>query len=152
MAIAHSRESSGMVDYDAPPNSHTFGKVQHVFVLSSGLSKYSTNLTQILTKNYYKIWFKIWSKIGPQNLDISFGLNSGWKIWLKNWPKYHDLNFGSISWFWSCKEHICPLSPHLGLWRILEVPDWGLVCWSSFGYGHGSLVDPYLEFWLYILI
>ena len=20
----------------------------------------------------------------------------------------------------------CPLSPHLGLWRMLEVPDWGL--------------------------
>ena len=97
MAIAHSKESSGMVDYNAPPNSRTFGKVQHVFVLSLGLSKYSTNLTQILTKNYYKIWFKIWSKNGPQNLDISFGFNSGWKIWIKNWSKCHDLNVGCLS-------------------------------------------------------
>ena len=28
--------------------------------------------------------------------------------------------------FWKVsKEHPCPLSPHLGLWRMLEVPDWG---------------------------
>ena len=25
------------------------------------------------------------------------------------------LNFGFPSWFWRCKEHPCPLSPHLGL-------------------------------------
>ena len=37
----------------------------------------------------------------------------------------HDPNFGSLSLFWRCKEHPCPLSSHFGLWRILEVPDWG---------------------------
>ena len=35
----------------------------------------------------------------------------------------HDLNFGSLSLFQKCKEHPCPLSHHLGLWRMLEVPD-----------------------------
>ena len=64
----------------------------------------------------------------------------------------HDPNFGSLSWFWRCKEHPCPLSPHLGLWRMLEVPDWGLASWSWFGYGHWSLIYPWSKFWLSILI
>ena len=63
----------------------------------------------------------------------------------------HDLNFGSLSWFRRCKEHPCPLSPHLGLWRTLEVPDWGLASWSWFGYGHLSLTHPRSEFWFSIL-
>ena len=64
----------------------------------------------------------------------------------------HMPNFGSLSWFWRCKEHPCPLSPDLGLWRMLEVPDWGLASWSWFGYGHWSLIHPWSEFWLSILI
>ena len=36
----------------------------------------------------------------------------------------HGPNFGSLSWFWWCKEHVCPLSPDLGFWRMLNVPDW----------------------------
>ena len=53
----------------------------------------------------------------------------------------HDLNFWSLSWFWRCKEHPCPLSPDFGLWRTLEVPDLGLSSWSWFGYvlNFGSL-------------
>ena len=51
-----------------------------------------------------------------------------------------------------CKEHPCPLSPHLGLWRILEVPDWDLAPWSWFGYGHWYLIHPFSKFWLSILI
>ena len=35
-------------------------------------------------------------------------------------------NFGSLSWFWRCKEHQCPLSPDFRLLRTLGVPDWGL--------------------------
>ena len=46
----------------------------------------------------------------------------------------------------------CPLSPHLGLWRMLEVPESGLASWSWFRYGHYSLIYPWLEFWLSILI
>ena len=61
----------------------------------------------------------------------------------------HDPNFGSLSWFLRCKEHPCPLSPLLGLWRMLEVPDWGLAPLSWFGYGHWSLIYPWSEFWLF---
>ena len=64
----------------------------------------------------------------------------------------HDPNFCSLSWFWRCKEHPCPLSPDFGLWRMLEVPDWGLASWSWFGYGHWSLIYPWSKFWLSILI
>ena len=64
----------------------------------------------------------------------------------------HDLNFGSLSWFWRCKEHLCPLSLHLGLWRMLEVPDWRLASWFSFEYGHWSLIYPRSKFWLSLLI
>ena len=62
-----------------------------------------------------------------------------------------DPNFGSLSWFWRCKEHPCPLSPHLGLCRMLEVPDWGLASWSWFGYVHWSFIHPWSKFWLSIL-
>ena len=54
--------------------------------------------------------------------------------------------FGSLSWFWSCKGHPCPVSPDLGLWRTLEVCDWGLASWSWFWYGHRSLIQACLNF------
>ena len=65
------------------------------------------------------------------------------------WYTY-GLNFGSLSWFWRCKEHPCPLSPHLGLWRMLEVPDWGFASWSWFGYGPWSLIHWWSKYWLYL--
>ena len=43
--------------------------------------------------------------------------------------------FWLSSWFWRGKEHPCPWSPHSGLRRVLEVPDWDLASWSCFGYG-----------------
>ena len=49
-------------------------------------------------------------------------------------------------------KHSCPLSPQLGLWGMLEVPDWGLASWYWFGYGHWSLIYPWSKFWLSILI
>ena len=58
----------------------------------------------------------------------------------------HVPNFCSLSWFSRCKEHLCPLSPNLGLWKTLEVPDWGLASCSWFAYGHLSLIDPWSEF------
>ena len=61
-------------------------------------------------------------------------------------------NFGSLSWFWSCKKHQCPLSPDLGLWRMLEVPDKGLASGSWFWYGHWSLIQPHSKFRLSILV
>ena len=35
---------------------------------------------------------------------------------------------------------------------MLVVPDWGLVYWSWFWYGHWSYVHLYSKFWLFILI
>ena len=67
------------------------------------------------------------------------------------WYTYDPI-FGSLSWFWRCKEHPCPLSPHLGVWRVLEVLDWSLASWSWFGYGHWLLIYPWSQFWLSILI
>ena len=68
------------------------------------------------------------------------------------WSLYnHDLNLSSLSWFLRCKEKPCPLSPHLGLLRMLEDPDWGLTTCFWFGYGHWSLVHPCSKFWLFIL-
>ena len=64
----------------------------------------------------------------------------------------HDPNFGSLSWFWRCKEHPCPLSPHLGLWRTLQLPDWGFASSSWFRYGQWSLIYLCSKFWLSIFI
>ena len=56
-------------------------------------------------------------------------------LWYGHWSLIHLFpNFGSLSWFWRCKEHPCPLSPHLVLWRMLEVPDWDLASWSWLGW------------------
>ena len=74
-------------------------------------------------------------------LDIVTGL------WYNNGPI-----FGSLSLFWKCKEHPCPLSSHLGVWRMPEVPVWGLASWSWYEYGHWSLTHPWSKFWLSILI
>ena len=35
----------------------------------------------------------------------------------------HDPNFCSLSWFWTCKEHPCSLSPYLWLWTM-RVGSW----------------------------
>ena len=64
----------------------------------------------------------------------------------------HAPNFSSPSLFWRCKEHPCPLSPHLGLLRTLEVPDWVIASWSWIGYCHLPLIYPWTKFWLSILI
>ena len=64
----------------------------------------------------------------------------------------HDLNFGSPSWCWLCKEHPCPLSPNLGLLRMLELPDWGLGSWPWFGYDQWSLIHQWSKCWIVILI
>ena len=64
----------------------------------------------------------------------------------------HILNFGFLSWFLRWKEHPHPFCTDLWLWRMLEVPDWGLASWYWFGYGHWSLVHMYSKFWLSILV
>ena len=64
----------------------------------------------------------------------------------------HFKNFGCLHWFLRCKEHACPSSPHFWRRRMMEVHDWGLAAWTWFGYGQWSLIYPYSEFWLSILI
>ena len=76
---------------------------------------------------------------------LDFDLNMFTDLWYPNIP-----NFGSLSWFWRCKEHPCPLSPIYGLWLGLEVPDWGLASWSWFGYGHWFFIYLYSDFWLHL--
>ena len=61
-------------------------------------------------------------------------------------------NFGSLSQFWRCKKHPCPLSPDWRLWRMLEVPYLVLAYWFWIGYCHGSLVHRSYKLWLSILI
>ena len=58
----------------------------------------------------------------------------------------------ALSWLWRWKEHPCPLSPDLGLWKVLEAPDWGLGSIYWFRYGHWSLIYQRSKFWLSILI
>ena len=103
-----------------------------------------TPMFQILA---YSLPFK-----GSKNIHVltgvwhlDFDLNMFTDLWYPNIP-----NFGSLSWFWRCKEHPCPLSPIYGLWLGLEVPDWGLASWSWFGYGHWFLIYLYSDFWLHL--
>ena len=60
--------------------------------------------------------------------------------------------FCSLYWFWRCKEHLCPLSPYLGLQRILEVPEWCLTYGSWFWYCQWSFIYPWSPFWLSVII
>ena len=82
---------------------------------------------------------------GISHLDLDLDMVTG--LWYT-----HNPILGSLSWFWRCKEHPCPLSPHLGLWRTLEVPDRGLVSWCWFEYGYWSLIYLYSKFWLSFFI
>ena len=98
-------------------------------------------------KNIHVLQFRIWGfwgcfrfLTGVLHLDLDLDMVTG--LWYTQ-----ILNFGSLSSFWRCKEHPCPLSPHLGLWRMLKVPDWGLASWSLFGYGLGSLIGLWLLAW-----
>ena len=93
-----------------------------------------------------------------------FGIGGCWKFFTGVWhldldldmvtgPWYtHVPNFCCLSWFWRCREHPHPLLPHLGLWRLLEVPDWGLASWNVFGCSHSSLIHPCSIFWPSILV
>ena len=78
-------------------------------------------------KNIYVLQVLIWDFGGCWRLltgvwHLDLDLNMFTDLWYPNIP-----NFGSLSWFWRCKEHPCPLSPIYGLSLGLGVPDWGLV-------------------------
>ena len=42
--------------------------------------------------------------------------------------------FSFLHWIKRCKEPSCPWSPGLGIWRTLEVPDWGFGSWLWWGW------------------
>ena len=122
------------------------------------------SLIHLYSKFWHYIWF--WScKEHPCPLSPDLGFRGCWRSLTGVWyldldfdmvtgPWYnHDPSFGSLSWFRRSKEHPCPLSPHLGLLRILKLkaPDWCLASVSWFVYGHWSLVHLWSEFWHSIL-
>ena len=82
------------------------------------------------------------------------GFGGHWRF--LTWVWHLDLDFdmviGSLSWFSRFKEHPYPLSLDLGLWRMLEIPSWGLASWFWLRYCHWSLMHPYSEFLLPIMI
>ena len=82
---------------------------------------------------------------GLWHLHIDLDMVTG--LWYTPDPK-----FGTLSWFWKCKEHLCPLSPDLGLWRMLEVPDWGFGPWCWLRYSDWSLIHHCSKIWLSVLI
>ena len=94
------------------------------FILSQ-IGSEKLSFFQVLSLSQIRVW----------HLDLDFDMVDGlWYI--------HDPNFGSLSWIWSFKEHLCPLSCDYGLWRIIEVPDWGLTFWFWFWHGNLSMVHP----------
>ena len=97
----------------------------------------------------FKSWF--WTLVGANSFWPGFTILI--LIWI--WSVvFHTLmiHILALSWFWRCKEPPCHLSPDLGLWRMLEVPHWGLASWYWLGYDHWSLIHPWSKFWLSILI
>ena len=88
----------------------------------------------------FKYFLGLW-----RTLEVpDWGLASWSWFGYGHWSLIYPLpEFWLLSWFWRCKEHPCPLSPDLGLWRMLEVPDWGLASSSWFEYVHCSLIPLY---------
>ena len=120
-----------------------FGKpIFYTFALYLDFEAENIHVLKVLIWGFGECW-RFLTKV----LHLDLNLDMVTDIWYTN-----SHNFGSLSWFWRCKEHPCPLSPDLGLWRTLEVPDWGLASWSWFLYGHWSLIYPWSNFWLSILI
>ena len=101
------------------------------------------------TSMSFKSWFRALGDAAGSWLGFGILI----MIWI--WSLVFDtpmLEILALYRFWRCKEHPCPLCSNLGLWRTLEVPDWGLGSWSLFGYGQCSLTLPSSEFWIVILI
>ena len=117
--------------------------------LSSNSFLSTLNLKVQRTSMSLKSWFEAFNDAGGSWLVLDILILSWiWSLFFSA-PMFW---IWALSVFWRCKEHPCPLSPDMGLWRTLEVPDWGLASWYWFGYGHWSLFHPYSEFWLSFLI
>ena len=95
----------------------------------------------------FKSWLGPWWGLGVPDL----GLASWTCFRYGQWSLIHPW---SECWFFNIflKVQItsCPLSPHMGLWRTLEVSDLGLSSWSWYGYSHWSLIHTWSKFRLYL--
>ena len=95
--------------------------------------------TSISFKSSFWLWRTLKFPDLGWHLDLDFDMVTGlWYI--------HDPNLDPLSWFWRCQKYQCPSCPHLGLWKMLDVPDWGLAPWSWFKYGKWSLIHPWSKF------
>ena len=56
------------------------------------------HVLKVLLWGFGECW---WFLTGIWHLDLDLDMFIG--LWYN-----HDLNFGSLSWFWRCKEHPCP--------------------------------------------
>ena len=100
------------------------------------------------TSMSFKSWFGLW-----RMLEVSdWGLASWYWFEYGHWSLLHPFSEFCLS-ILSLKVQSTSMSckSWFGLWRTLEVPDWGLASWSSFRFGHWSLIYPWPEFWLSIL-
>ena len=89
--------------------------ISFVLYLDSEGAK-NIHVLQILIWSFGRCWmFLTW----VWHLDLDFDMATG--LWYTQL-----LSFGSLSWFWRCKEHPCFLSSDLVLWMMLDVPDLGL--------------------------
>ena len=68
-------------------------------------------------------------------------------LFCSDWTNQLFIKLGSGRWM-NCKI----LNPDLGLWMMLEAPDQGLAFLSLFGYGQWSLIHPFAEFRISIMI
>ena len=66
----------------------------------------------------------------------SFNVPKSWVAYL--W-KTDVLNLCCLNLCWMRTEHPHLFSPDFGLWRMLDVPGWGLASWSWFLKGHSIL-------------
>ena len=102
-----------------------------VILIWLSLLFFDTPMIQILThylnfvgaKNIHVFHVLIWGfggcwrlLTGIWGIDIDLDMVKG--LWYAQ-----DPNFGSLTWFWRCKEHQCPLNLELRHWKTLEVPD-----------------------------
>ena len=67
----------------------------------------------------YKSFLGLWRTLEVPDWCLTFWSWFGHGNW--SWI-ITILNIGSLSWFWRCKNHPYPLSPNMGLWRMLEIP------------------------------
>ena len=63
-----------------------------------------------------------------------------------------DPNFGSLSWFLWCQEHLFPLSPYLGALEDAGSSWVGSASWSWYESGHWYFIQLWSKFWLSTLI